>query len=141
SFPLLGAWGGQLIPEYQDVEVSNRARRIWDGSLNQDLWANMPINKCAPVGAGMFVKREVAVRYENVVQNDEKRISLGRRGEDLLSAEDKDMAFCACDLGLGIGRFLGLVITHLIPAERCSDEYLDRLMRGIGYSNVILNWA
>ena len=54
------------------------------------------------------------------------------------SSEDIDMAFTACDLGLGTGKFAALSLIHLIPKRRLSDDYLFRLIEGIAYSEAIV---
>ena len=54
------------------------------------------------------------------------------------AAEDIDMAFTACDMGLGIGRFASLRLVHLIPRQRLADDYLFRLIEGCAYSETIV---
>ena len=48
------------------------------------------------------------------------------------------MAFTACEMGLGIGRFPGLRLVHFIPRQRLTDDYLFRLIKGISYSETVL---
>ncbi len=68
---------------------------------------------------------------------------LGRRGTSLLSGEDYEISFVAIALGLGFGRFPELKLTHLIPGERVSADYLVRLREGISASVALLDykWA
>jgi hypothetical protein len=54
------------------------------------------------------------------------------------SCEDIDMAFTACDLGFGTGKFAALSLIHLIPQQRLSDIYLFPLIEGIAYSEAIV---
>ena len=49
------------------------------------------------------------------------------------------MAFTACDLGFGTGRFAALSLIHLIPKQRLSDDYLFRLIEEIAYSEAIVS--
>jgi hypothetical protein len=85
----------------------------------------------------MVFKQEVAHAYMNRISNIGRR--LGRRGkDDLTSGEDNDLAFTACDLGLGIGLFPELQLTHVIPKERLTKEYMLKLMEGISFSTCIL---
>ncbi len=86
----------------------------------------------------MAVRREVAVFYREQVQNDQRRLGMDRVGTALFSGGDYDLAFCACDLGLGIGMFHRLVLTHLMPEERFELDYLVRLSRSIHMSGKIL---
>ena len=48
------------------------------------------------------------------------------------------MAFTACDLGFGTGKFAALSLIHLIPKSRVSDDYLFRLIEEIAYSEAIV---
>lgn len=48
------------------------------------------------------------------------------------------MAFTACDIGMGMGKFPSLRLAHLIPRQRVTDDYLIRLIEGIAYSDTIL---
>jgi hypothetical protein len=137
----MGAWGGRLNPEFSSTEVSQRARTLWSDPLESDCWASFPYRAAAPVGGGMFLRREVATSYANQLANDPVRKSLDRSGKGLSSAGDIDLAYCACDVGLGIGRFPDLELTHLIPESRCTDEYLDRLVEGFGFSETILQFV
>jgi hypothetical protein len=49
------------------------------------------------------------------------------------------MALCGFDLGLGMGRFPRLELTHIIPARRVTLEYLEGVHEGIGYAGVVLD--
>lgn len=86
----------------------------------------------------MFILRQVGEQYAAQIASDSRRLALGRKRGELTASEDIDMAYCATDLGLGIGKFLQLRLDHYIPESRCSDEYLDRLMEGFGYCGTIL---
>lgn len=141
EWPRLGAWGGQLLPEYEPgFEPSPRARLVWDISLQRDLWSNLHERFTCPIGGGMVLRRAVIDHYRKELADDPRRLELDRKGDSLVSSGDIDLAFCACDIGLGIGRFQSLVITHLIPRSRCEEAYLDRLAYGIGYSSTLLDY-
>jgi hypothetical protein len=49
---------------------------------------------------------------------------MGRKGNALPGVDDWEMAMSACDLGLGMGKFPELSLTHLIPKERIQLDYL-----------------
>ncbi|NEQ84393.1 MAG: glycosyltransferase family 2 protein [Moorea sp. SIO2I5] len=138
---MLGVWGGQLIPEFEDPEISPRVRKFWDGSLEKDVWGNIPEFRLAPVGAGVFIRRIVAEKYNDLCISSPIRLLLDRNGEDLSSAGDTDMALSACDVGLGMGRFTKLKLKHLIPAQRTTPQYIAKLREGFGYSSVLLNYV
>lgn len=141
KWTMLGVWGGQLIAEFEDNNVTPRARKFWDGSLKKDCWGNIPERRLAPPGAGVFIRRIVAEKYKNLCDSSEIRLLLGRSGEDLSSDEDIDISYTACDIGLGMGRFIKLKLTHLIPSQRTNIDYLRKLTEGFGYSSTLLNYV
>jgi hypothetical protein len=105
----------------------------------QDCWSNNYDGVASPIGAGMCIRRSVASRYCSKVKTSAQRSSLGRTGQGLLSGEDNDMAFTACDMGLGVGRFMSLNFVHLIPDRRLTLEYLLAIREGMVFSHNILN--
>jgi hypothetical protein len=141
--PFLGAWSGQCRPEFDRVPPQ-WTRRYW-GSLcirefNNDVWSNLPrLAHTMPAGAGLCVRRAVAGRYVQLHDNGKRSIVLDRAGDSLLSGGDNDLAACACDIGLGVGLFTALKLTHIIPPQRLSEDYLCRLIEGIEYSSCILD--
>ena len=66
----------------------------------------------------------------------------GRQGKALLSGEEIEICYVARDLGLRMGIFPQLRITHLIPKERVSLDYLLKVYEGTIISNLLLayNW-
>ena len=68
-----------------------------------------------------------------------RRLSLDRKGLDLTSCGDSDLAFTAIDMGLGTGQFTCLNLRHLIPEARLSEPYLLNLVEKMSYSLAILN--
>jgi glycosyltransferase involved in cell wall biosynthesis len=135
----LGAWGGQQLAEFEGGEPREVWKRdFWTARLVRDIWSNNYDRQAAPVGAGMCVRRVVGERYARVVKASNLRVALDRRGTSLDSAGDIDIAFTACDLGFGTGKFAALSLIHLIPQRRLSDDYLFRLIEGIAYSEAIV---
>jgi hypothetical protein len=141
NYPWLGAWSGSCLPEFEvepPVEL-----RPWLGGLvieklTQSYWAKLQRGtEALPPGAGMVVRRKVAVHYRELVLQDPVRQALDRSGKKLSSGGDSDMALCGFDLGLGTGRFPELELTHLISARRVTLEYLEGLHEGFGYANVV----
>ncbi len=139
DWPYLGAWGGQQIPEFEGGEPREVWKRdFWTSRLVRNIWSNNYDRQAAPVGAGICIRRAVAMKYAECVAPDSLRSSLGRSGVGMNSSEDIDMAFTACDLGFGTGKFAALSLIHLIPQQRLSDDYLFRLIEGIAYSEAIV---
>lgn len=140
DWPRLGAWGGQHFPDFEGCAPAEKWKEdFWTSTLSRDLWSNNYDPHATPFGAGVCVRKTVADQYAALVRSNPMRLALGRKGTGLSSAEDIDMAFVACDLGLGLGRFISLKLNHIIPKARTSDNYLLRLSEGIAYSQVILD--
>ncbi len=135
----LGAWGGQQFPVFEEgVEVDTWKRAFWTATLERDVWSNNYDRVATPVGAGLFIWKSVAEEYSRKVESDELRRQLDRAGGGLNSSGDIDMAFTACDMGLGTGRFRTLKLQHLMPLSRLDDSYIEKLCEGFGYSNAVL---
>ncbi len=143
AWPMLGTWGGQIVPEFE-VQPPEWTRPYWKAlalrDVPQDCWSNLPGDAHAePFGAGLCVRRVVAEHYAHALINDHRRRALGRSGAQLTSGEDSDLAWTACDLGFGNGVFARLKLTHLIPASRLEEGYLLRLVEALSYSKVMLD--
>ena len=116
-------WGSLVIREFQ-----------------QDVWSNLPrLAESMPCGAGLCVRRDVALRYLYLHESGKRTVQLDRTPTTLLSGGDNDLAACACDLGLGVGLIAALKVTHLVPPERLTEDYLSRLAEGISFSSVLLD--
>jgi glycosyltransferase involved in cell wall biosynthesis len=140
--PTLGAWGGQAQPEFEIGPEAWAKPYLWMlaiRELDTDRWANIfYCDDTTPCGAGLCVKRSIAKKYSAMLKSDPKRQNLGRKGQSLISCEDIDLAYTACDNGLGTGVFSRLKLTHIIPAKRLQEDYLLRLAEANGYSKVIV---
>ena len=140
----IGAWGGQIRGEFES-QPPEWTKAYWKNlgirEFDRDVWSNLLHQyETTPCGAGICVRKVVAFQYVEFVQNDPKRLNLDRQGNQLISGGDTDLAFTACDLGLGTGLFVSLKLTHLIPSHRLEEEYLLKLTEGFAYSNVILGF-
>jgi len=147
EFPFLGAWGGQILPEFE-ITPPEWTKPFWGylaiREFDRDKWSNLLHQfEATPHGAGMCVRRAVAEKYAANVQLDPTRSKLGRDGtvdkhQMLLSCEDTDLAYTACDMYLGTGLFATLKLVHLIPANRLTQDYFSRIVAGTSYSLVVL---
>lgn len=143
DYPFIGAWGGQIRPDFE-IEPPEWTKPYWEmlaiRELNQDKWSNLPHqHETTPCGAGLCIRKFVAEKYAESVCTQSERIKLDRNGKQLTSCGDSDLAFTACDMGLGTGQFTALKMTHLIPAFRVQLDYLERLTEGMTYSQTILD--
>jgi glycosyltransferase involved in cell wall biosynthesis len=132
--PLLGVLGGRILPEY-DAQPPQ-----WFGEFEHwlairrhapDLHVETtapPFSDYFPVGAGLAVRRELALAYlEDCAETS--RIE-GRRGNALSSGEDLDLCLFALSRGGKVAVTGALCLTHVISSERVSGEYLQRLAVG-----------
>ena len=141
--PFLGSWSGQCRPAFEQPPPE-WTRRYWGNlvirEFDHDIWSNLPrLPQSMPCGAGLCVRRNVALHYLELHESGKRSFWLDRNGESLLSAGDNDLAACACDIGLGVGLIASLKLTHLISAERLTEDYLVRLIEGILFSTVVLD--
>jgi glycosyltransferase involved in cell wall biosynthesis len=142
TYPFIGAFNGSLTGEFEEPPPRWAARHIGKigiGEIDRDYWSNCTSDSLAvPCGAGLCVRRVVAEDYAGKVSVNPLRRALGRTGSGMASGEDVDLAFCAIDLGMGTGRFRALTLTHLIPKNRLTLDYIARLDAGNAASSLIL---
>jgi glycosyltransferase involved in cell wall biosynthesis len=143
AWPMIGAFSGQVRARFE-APPAGWTRKYWNRlairEFSQDRWSNIAcLDHTTPNGAGLCVRRQVAVEYLAYHQNGKRKIVLDRTGTSLLSAGDLDLASTACDLGLGNGLFASLKLTHLIPRERVEETYLTRLLESQAFSAVVLD--
>ncbi len=143
--PQLGAIGGKSLPEFEQPTPS-----WWEPEFDgliacRDLGseplfatdASDPQNgrrlypHCAPIGAGMAVRRAALQPW---LDDPQSRRTPDRRGQELTSGGDNDIVFTLLRAGWQVGYFPDLVLTHLIPAGRIQPRYLARLNRAIAKS-------
>ena len=86
---------------------------------------------CAPIGAGMVLRREAALTWARALGDSPARAGLDRTGEQLVSGGDNDIVMTALENGWAVGYFPTLSLRHLIPASRLEPAYLGRLNRAI----------
>ncbi len=145
--PMIGAWSGQIVPDFIGGTPEEWTRPMWHllalDQFDKDVWSNIDMLETMPVGAGMCLRKEVGQQYVHLLKTDDRRLLLGRKGKTgkiLASNEDTDMALSAIDIGLGIGKFARLKLTHIIPASRLTEEYLLKILKGIVYSMKIMHY-
>lgn len=142
--PFLGSWSGQCRPAFETPPPA-WTRRYWGNlvirEFDRDIWSNLPrLPESMPCGAGLCVRREVALHYLALHDSGKRPFQFDRNGKSLLSAGDNDLAACACDIGLGVGLIASLRLTHLIPPERLTEDYFTRLVEGVHYSGTVLDY-
>jgi hypothetical protein len=140
--PFLGAWSGQCRPCFEE-QPPEWTRRYWGNlvirQFDKDVWSNLPqLPDSMPCGAGLCVRRDVALQYLHLHESGKRSFQFDRTGGSLLSGGDNDLAGCACDIGLGLGLIAALKLEHLIPPQRLTVDYISRLTEGIAFSSTLL---
>jgi glycosyltransferase involved in cell wall biosynthesis len=139
--PKMAAIGGRVLPSYEqqpadwfkETGIGLACRDLGD-TVKEAHWPNPkePTRNypdCAPIGAGMLVRRAAFSDYVHSASTNPIRIALGRKGTDLASGEDNDMILTCLANGYRVAYRPELSLTHLIPANRVSIEYLKRYAR------------
>src|ERR1035437_7478948 len=130
QWPFVGAWGGSIIPEYENPLpdwVGDQVWRLTVVDVKEDIWSNLREGYATiPVGAGLCIRRQVAQKYLERCRLNPVSAKLDRSGKGLAGYGDIDLAHCAIDLGLGTGKSSRLKLTHLIPAGQLTFDYFVR---------------
>lgn len=145
EYPFLGTWSGALELELEPGSlqpVMQLRHLLCERKPAKDVWSNDRSNFAAtPWGAGECIRREVATAYAAKVAKEPRRRQLDLQGEQLVYGGDTDIAYTGLEMGLGMGVFTALHITHLTPKSRCTPEYLLRNYEARAYSEVLHHWV
>ena len=142
NFSCLGAWGGQLLPEFEIPPAPGLEDLLEGLALRQfhlPRWSNCDTSTC-PYGAGLCVRASVAKRYAGIANSDQIRRCLDRRGNSLIGGGDLDLAMTSYQLGMGTGLFPQLKLLHLIPEHRVKSDYLYEVCVGGTYAGHLVNF-
>lgn len=144
DFPFLGTWSGALELELEpgSPEPPEPLRHLLcERKVDRDVWSNDRSHfRATPWGAGECIRREVALAYAGKVSREPRRRLLDLQGEQLVYGGDTDIAYTGLEMGLGMGVFRSLKITHLTPPSRCTEEYLLKHHEARAYSEVLHHW-
>jgi glycosyltransferase involved in cell wall biosynthesis len=137
----LGVAGGVVEPEWCDGEPETWVSEFFYALALRNYGSSVLIaNKTShpnsyppfsPIGAGMIARRSALADW---IAGVERGSLVDRRGTDLTSCGDCDMALTALDSGWSVGYFPNLKLTHLLPGHRLRFDYLGRLCRGTATS-------
>ena len=140
NHPRLGAAGGKSVPEWETPPsgwVHEFAGTLALRDLGNEARVCGPSETgyptCAPIGAGMAVRRSAWNAYTHSLAGDRTSPS-DRTGQNLSSGGDNDIVLHVLRAGWQVGYFPQLSLTHLIPETRIIRGYLARLNDGISKS-------
>ena len=142
AHPRIGALGGKVLPEFElepqgwmqefypllALRDLGDAACISSGLRPPDTAQNQYPVACAPIGAGMAIRREAALQW---LEDVSAAVLPDRRGKELTSAGDNDIVFTLLRHGWEVAYFPELRLTHLIPVSRMTPDYFARLNYGI----------
>ena len=148
EWPFLGAWGSGCIQGDFEVEPLESLRSWlpvrevtaprWSNLAGIHLFGESP-QEAIPWGAGLCVRKEVAIAYRQFCDQSAVQIT-DRMGGSLVGGGDTEISLVSCSHGLGTGIFPELKLTHLIPQQRVSEDYIVRFAEGTCLSNFLLHY-
>lgn len=144
EWPHLGVWGCHIEGRFEGevpAWVKKFAYHLAVRECPQPVWASYVDDRNVPYGAGMCLRSAVGRAYVTKSETDPLSTKLDRIGKGVGAAGDHDICHTAQDLGLGIGRFPSLRMTHLIPSVRMEPDYFLRLVRGNARAALLLALA
>lgn len=125
----LPRWKSRLLPflgvrDYGPAPITS----------SEDAWGEWE-----PIGAGMVCRRDAAVNFVRIVEEEKSAaMRLGRSGRALMSGEDSLIAHAAYRLGYACSYQPALVLSHRMKRQRLGFRALARTLAGHGRSHVIL---
>ena len=131
QYPDIDAAGGPIIPKYETEEpawMSHFTKALITGyKYLGDKPKEFPRNDY-PGGGNAAYRASV---FEKVGLFN---VELGRKGDSLAGAEEKDIFSKMVSLGMRFYYLPDAILYHLIPEKKLSKDYFDRLTYSIGKS-------
>ncbi len=141
----LGTWSPRVELEFEDpssVPPSRLRHLLSERVIDKAMWSNDPDHTpSTPWGGGMCVRRAVADAYLAQTADNPGRLQLDPMGDQPGYGGDTDLSYTGCAIGLGMGVFPQLVVTHLIPKRRSTVEYLLRNLEAHEFSHFMQHCA
>jgi len=142
NHPAVGALGGRINLEFASPPptwVSEFHNLLAEQNYGEGPLISPPIAQgnsatltwpnCAPVGAGMVLRREAWEAWLTFVDSSPATLS-DRKGTQLTSSGDNELILVMLKAGWRVGYFPSLKLTHLIPKSRLDPDYLAQLNFG-----------
>lgn len=129
--PDIAAAGGPIIPKYETTEpawMSHYTRQLVTGKLYLgDKEREFP-KSAFPGGGNAAYRKSVfdKIGFFNV--------ELGRKGNSLIGAEEKDLFDKMTTIGIRFFYLPTAILYHIIPEKKLSQDYFNRLTYSIGVS-------
>jgi len=133
-YPELMAFGGRIVPLFEGGEGPEwlgKWSRSWLSALDMGDKVSLFKTGKYPVGANMGVSRKL-IKMVGLFDT-----ALGRSGGNMIGGEEKDFFERVSAVGVKIIYFPELVVSHVIPPERTTRDYIVRFGHGVGLSELI----
>lgn len=131
SNPEAMAAGGPIIPEYETEEpawMSHYTRQLVTGKLYLGNHEKEFPHDAFPGGGNSCYRKRV---FDKVGLFN---VELGRKGNSLIGAEEKDLFDKMTTLGIKFYYLPQSILYHIIPEKKLTQDYFERLTHGIGVS-------
>ncbi|MCR4660240.1 MAG: glycosyltransferase family 2 protein [Bacteroidales bacterium] len=132
AHPEAQAAGGPILPQYDGCEepdwMSHYTRQLITGRLYLGEHEREFPRDAYPGGGNAAYRSEVFQRVGLF------NVELGRKGNSLIGAEEKDIFDKMTSLGMRFYYLPTAILYHLIPPHKLTQDYFDRLTLGIGAS-------
>ena len=132
THPEAMAAGGPILPQYDGcVEphwMSHYTRQLVTGKLYLGQHERQFSKGTFPGGGNAAYRKEV---FDKIGLFN---VELGRKGNSLIGAEEKDLFDKMTSLGIHFYYLPTAILYHLIPPRKLTDDYFARLTLGIGQS-------
>jgi len=126
------AAGGPITPRYDGCEepswMSHYTRQLVTGELNLGTREREFPKGAFPGGGNAAYRKSV---FDEVGLFN---VELGRKGNSLIGAEEKDLFDKMTSRGMKFYYLPNAILYHLIPPKKLTQDYFDRLTFGIGVS-------
>lgn len=125
------AAGGPIIPEYETQEpswMSHYTRQLVTGKLYLGEKEREFPRGSYPGGGNSCYRKSV---FDKIGLFN---VELGRKGNSLIGAEEKDLYDKMTTQGMKFFYLPTAILYHLIPEKKLTQDYFDRLTYGIGVS-------
>lgn len=125
------AAGGPIVPIYETQEpewMSHYTRMLLTGALDFGPKEREFPRNAFPGGGNVAYRKSVFDRIGLF------NVELGRKGDSLIGAEEKDLFDKMNSLGMKFYYLPNAILYHIIPERKLTEEYFNRLSLGIGQS-------
>ncbi len=132
THPDAAAAGGRIYPEFETQRPPWMSHFMLSLASTLNLGEHVRLfKKKYPIGANMILRRSTIEKYGDF------DVALGRRGNKLEGAEEKDLFYRIRRNGEKIYYIPQAIVYHFVSDKRLEFDYFKRQAIGIGYSEKV----